>query len=168
MMKTIKSAVESVGGTMEQDGGGRFEVWQCCAPYGLVWVGGSKHIRLEWQPGVKTSKEARKKAISEALECVRCGVRTMTTAERLECEEPEPEPTTIKIEVSPEVRRFNGSVEAAEQYLGFRATDCSLLQLLSRLDFAGSEAGDLVAGRLARELRSAVELIVLDAKAMES
>lgn len=91
-LRHLRDVVESVGGTMEQDNGGRFEVWQCCAAYGQVWKCGSKHIRLEWQPGVSTSREARQQAIVEALECVKCGVRDMTPGERLECDEPAPAP----------------------------------------------------------------------------
>lgn len=73
---------------MEQDGGGRFEVWQCVAPPGCVWKSGSKHIRLEWMPGVSTSRKAKEDAVRYAWSVVVLGCRPMTPQESFECDEP--------------------------------------------------------------------------------
>jgi hypothetical protein len=89
-LRALHQVVTGFGGTLEQDNGGRFDVWQCCAPYGQVWKQGGKHIRLEWMPGESTSRDARQRAVLDALECVRIGARPMTDAERLECDEPAP------------------------------------------------------------------------------
>lgn len=79
---TLRTKLESIGCTLEQDLGGRFEVWQCVAPVGKVWKSGEKHIRLEWMPGVATSKLARISAIKDALERISFGLRMMTPDEQ--------------------------------------------------------------------------------------
>jgi hypothetical protein len=84
----LRFLVMSLGGTLEQDSGGRFKVWQCVAPAGRIWRGGSKHVRLEWMPGVSTSRQERARVIEEAGEIVKFGHREMTPQERFECDEP--------------------------------------------------------------------------------
>jgi hypothetical protein len=83
----LSNMVMSLGGTMEQDAGGRVTVWQCVAPKGRVWKSGAKHVRLEWMPRVSTSKEVREQSVREAAEIVALGHRAMTEQERFECDE---------------------------------------------------------------------------------
>lgn len=87
LMNELRSALTAIGAKVEQDPGGRFEVYQCVAPYGYVWKSGGKHIRIEWMPGFPTSGVYREQVIHEALEVVKLGIRSMTQLEKYECDE---------------------------------------------------------------------------------
>lgn len=86
-LKALGELLASIGCQLEQDNGGRFEVWQCVAHHGCVWNEGCKHIRLEWMPGVSTSAAAKRDAVIDATKRVLRGFRPMTEQEHFECDE---------------------------------------------------------------------------------
>ena len=81
----LRSACDAVGATVEQDGGGRWVVYQCCAAPGMVWCEtGGLHIRVEWPAG--SSAADRSDCIRDAISRIASGCRTPTEREAFECE----------------------------------------------------------------------------------
>ena len=50
-IKTLRAQVVKMGGTVEDDSGGRWHVLQLTAPRGQMWSEGLRQIRVEWPYG---------------------------------------------------------------------------------------------------------------------
>lgn len=60
-------AATKYGATVEEDAGGRNKVYQCVAPDGKQWNDAAHFLRVEWTPGLSTSKAECDEAIRDAI-----------------------------------------------------------------------------------------------------
>lgn len=78
-MAKLKKAAESMGATVEEGGGGRFETWYVVAPEGKMWhPSGAVNMIVEWMPGCPDSQKAKREAIEDALSRMEWGLATDT------------------------------------------------------------------------------------------
>lgn len=58
--KTLRAEVRRLGGTVEDDSGGRWHVLQLTAPVGMLWAGEKlRQIRVEWPYGESSEGACR-------------------------------------------------------------------------------------------------------------
>jgi len=72
IVKDLRAAVRKAGGSLEREGAGRWEVYQCEAPTGKVWAAASTHdMKVEW---LKGDSVYRDEAITDAVERLSLGL----------------------------------------------------------------------------------------------